>query len=134
MPATRSISLLLITAGIVSLLTRPLEASVKGREFAGGFVTNLGFPAVCTLSFGNDGVLTQWEYGVLFGGTYTGEYLEVELGNISYWRSVVADESPNGYATFSGFCLFGLVTTFHNQNLDQLITADGWLVYTGSVP
>ncbi len=125
-----------LLACMVTLLmfeTATVEADVRGNEYAGGFVTNLGFPAVCTLSFGTDGLLTQWEYGVLFGGVYTGPYTEIDVGGITYWRSVVADESPNGYATFSGFAVFDRFTTFHNQNLDQGITVDGLLIRTGTV-
>ncbi len=117
---------------VLSVAPTTASAAVKGSAFAGGFVTNLGFPAVCTLSFGTNGQLTQWEYGVLFGGIYTGEYTEVDLGGVTYWRCIVADESPNGFATFSGFCLLGIITTFHNQNLDQGITADGILFRVGT--
>jgi len=119
---------LLIFASVVSA-----QAGVSGNRYAGTFVTNLGFPAACTLSFAANGELTEWENGILFGGVYTGPYTEVDLGGVTYWRSVVADESPNGFATFSGFSVFGIVTTFHNQNLDQGITADGLLIRTGAV-
>ncbi len=118
---------------LVLLSITTVHAGVSGHRYAGSFVTNLGFPAVCTLSFDPDGQLTQWEYGVLFGGVYTGPYTEVDIGGVTYWRSVVADESPSGFATFSGFSVFGIVTTFHNQNLDQGITADGLLIRTGTV-
>lgn len=131
MARRRGIPILLFLSAML-LTASSTQAGVHGSRFAGGFVTNLGFPAVCTLTFETNGQLTQWENGILFGGVYTGDYTEVDFGGITYWKSVVADESPNGFATFSGFCVFGLVTTFHNQNLDQGITADGMLIRTGS--
>lgn len=118
---------------LLSLATKTAEAGVSGNEYVGGFVTNFGFPAVCTLSFDPNGQLTQWEYGVLFGGVYTGPYTEVNIAGVTYWRSDVPDESPNGFATFSGFTIFGMITTFHNLNLDQGITVDGLLIRSGTV-
>ncbi|HET6426000.1 MAG TPA: hypothetical protein VFG20_20080 [Planctomycetaceae bacterium] len=134
LPVRPAVCSLLLFGGWLVAAGSLAEASVKRHTYAGGFVTNFGFPAVCTLSFSGDGVLTQWEYGILFGGTYIGPFTEVEAAGVTYWESVVPDESPNGYATFSGVSFFGLVTSFHNQNLDQLITADGWLIRTGSTP
>lgn len=123
----RALAALLLTASGAHVA----EASVAGSHFFGGFVTNLQTRAVCTLTFTVDGQVTEREQGVLFGGTYTGPYSEFGAGAITYWRAVLADGSPNGTGTISGYCLFGLLTTFHIQNFDQGITADGLLIRTG---
>ncbi len=130
----RVISLLLAIAIILMHETGTAEASVRGRRFVGGFVTNFGFPAVCTLTFDKHGRMTIWEYGVLFGGASSGAYTEAGPPGLKSWRAVVPDNSPNGTAALTGFCPFGLFTTYHNENLDQIITADGILFYAGPVP
>lgn len=135
MSPRRSISIFLLLAGWLVTSVNSASASVKGQAYAGGFVTNLGFPAVITLDFGTDGSLVLWENGILFGGTYVGDFMEIEIGGITYWRSFMPDESPNGFADLSGLSVFGLLTTYHNHNLDQGgITVDGLLIRTGSVP
>lgn len=131
----RSIWTLIVMAGWLGFAANHSDASVKGQAYAGGFVTNLGFPAVITLDFGTDGSLILWENGILFGGTYVGDFTEINIGGITYWQSFMPDESPDGFADLSGLSVFGLLTTYHNHNLDQSgITVDGFLIRTGSVP
>lgn len=134
MNLSRAMIVLLSFASLVLCDGTTADASVRGRRFVGGFITNLGFPAVCSLTFDQNGQLTLWEYGVLFGGTYSGSYTETGPEHLKSWLSIVPDESPNGTARLSGFCPFGLLTTYHNQNLDQLITANGLLIFAGFVP
>lgn len=125
----------LVTVGMILLWSvSPAGASVRGRQFFGGFVTNYGLPAICHLSFDTNGQMTIWENGFIFSGASAGPYTEAGLSGFKSWRAVVPDNSPNGTAALSGFCPLGLFTTYHNENLDQDITADGILFYIGPVP
>lgn len=124
-------ALLLLVA--VILVENPVAAGVRGGRFAGGFVTNLGFFGINGATFTDAGQLDYWEYGVLFGGTYASPFTETGTGWVTSWAARVPDESPDGFADFSGVCYFGLLTSIHNQNLDQGITFDGWMIRTGAV-
>lgn len=134
MKSLRHIVAFLAVVTIMTCSARQSEASVRGRQFFGGFVTNYGFPAIIHLSFDTNGQMTIWEHGLIFWNASAGPYTEAGLSGFKSWRAVVPDDSPNGTAALSGFCPFGLFTTYHNENLDQDITADGILFDIGPSP
>lgn len=113
-----------------------VDAGVGGRDFEGRFSNNRGETANNVVTFSANGTYTETE---IYAPTsqqepqvYTGTYTETNFLFISFWEATVSDHTPDGVGYHSGICLFSLVSTFHIENNDVNIFANGFILRSGT--
>lgn len=126
--------LALIFGGLFSV--GAADAGVRGLDFEGKFNNNRGETAANLVTFSASGAYTETEYYAPVNqqnpNVYVGTYTELDLGIISFWSATVSDHTPDGVGYHSGICLFSLVSTFHIENADVNVYADGLIFRAGT--
>lgn len=126
--------LALIFGGLLSV--NAADAGVRGLDFEGKFSNNRGETAANLVTFSANGAYAETEYYAPTSeqdpNVYLGTYTELNLGIISFWSATVSDHTPDGVGYHSGICLFSLVSTFHIENADVNVYADGLIFRAGN--